>query len=855
MDISREFTRCWSRLTHTVVFIIATISISSSTLLAFAPGGFKQYPFSKTHVEITEEALQSVYTSVGLTTITNSMKAARKEFTTANKDVDDLSPASSAHHFDAENFTDGQTLINDLLSQAVAQVKSGDFSGARTSVGQTLHTVQDFYSHSNWVELGNTAPSSELGRSGSISNVSPPSDAACAKVIATCNVKNLITKKLTSGYYGGQDRKIDQDGNVSKCRHGGFFDSGPDSHGATTEFERISGINKDSGVCLITGAGLVDSPHSDFNPIAATVAVGATVQIFDDLKSKMTSSEFKALLGVGPSLGFAIDTTGSMGSIIAGVRSAAISIVNSRLGTDEEPSKYVLIPFNDPGVGPSTVTADPVAFKSAISGLFASGGDDCPELSMAGTLRAVDLSDERGSVFVFTDASSKDASLFPSISALASKKNVKIFFALFGSCSPVDPAYFSVANASGGQVFTLSSFEASTITKLSDILAKNNSVDVESRQGSVTGTQVTIPFIVDSTMTKLNVSFSRIDSITGSVTMTLIRPDGVIVPSVSSGNVTTLPLSSGQIYSVTTPQIGIWKAVIGGEGQYSLLVNGESSLALDEFSFAKLGGRPGHQGYYATSGLPLIGTVTKAVARVSGEPTSVSFEFRDLSGNRISPLSLSDSNGETNYLIGDVTIPNQSFRVYAFGTDASGLSFQRLIATIIFPQSVEVNPPAAVGLGQGQPTTYIFQVRNHGPSGTFNFKATDTAGFVTNVTPASANISTGQSVLVKVTLTVFPFAPIGTRDSVTMTATSASNVAINNFAVLTSSVVSAKVAGDVTGDGVVNCGDLNLVRASFGSQTGARSFNPDVDVDISGTIDIRDLAFVARRIPAGTVCK
>ena len=243
------------------------------------------------------------------------------------------------------------------------------------------------------------------------------------------------------------------------------------------------------------------------------------------------------------------------------------------------------------------------------------------------------------------------------------------------------------------------------------------------------------------------------------------------------------------------------------------------------------------------------------MARVSGTPTTVSLEFRDLDGRRISPFSLSDSNGEINYLVGDVTIPNKSFRVYAFGTDASGISFQRLIATVILPQSVEVNPPAAVDLGQGQTTTYIFQVSNDGSPGIFNFKATDTAGFVTDLSPASANISTGQSVLVKVTLTVSPFVPIGTRDSLTVTATSASNSAIQNFAVLTSSVVKAKVTGDVTGDGVVNCGDLNLIRASFGSQTGSRSFNPDVDVDINGTIDIRDLAFVARRVPAGTVCR
>ena len=426
------------------------------------------------------------------------MKEARKQFVEANKAVDN-DQKQSRKHFDAEYFTGGQGWILDNLSKAVTQAKAGDFSGARTSVGSALHTAQDFYAHTNWVELGNSSPSSELGRPGSISNTSSVNDVACVSVAPLCNQSNLATTRVTSGYCGGEDRAI----TPGKCRHGGGFDSGPGADGSLFD---LTGISKDSAFCLLTGAGLFDSPHSDFNPSAAAVATKATVQIFDDLKAKLTTSEFKSLLGVGPSLGFAIDTTGSMSSIIAGVRSTAISIGNSRLGTSQEPSKYVLSPFNDPSVGPATSTADPNVFKSAISALGAGGGGDCPELSMSGTYTAVDLSDDGGDIFVFTDASSKDAGLYSTVSALASTKKVKVFFALLGSCSPYDPAYFNVANASGGQVFALSTGEAAKVTKLSDILARNIRVDLENRQGTIAGAAVTIPFPVDATMTKLNVN-------------------------------------------------------------------------------------------------------------------------------------------------------------------------------------------------------------------------------------------------------------------------------------------------------------------------------------------------------------
>ena len=91
--------------------------------------------------------------------------------------------------------------------------------------------------------------------------------------------------------------------------------------------------------------------------------------------------------------------------------------------------------------------------------------------------------------------------------------------------------------------------------------------------------------------------------------------------------------------------------------------------------------------------------------------------------------------------------------------------------------------------------------------------------------------------------------PVGTRDTLTVTATSTTRPDVRNFAVITSTVVAPKLFGDVNRDGRVDCDDLALIRASFGSKTGSRSFNPDVDVDSNGAIDIRDLASVTRLLP------
>lgn len=818
---------------------LGAASLMAPYAVAFAPGGFVFFPGAKTHVEITEDALQTIYTELGIPKVSKSMKEARRQITDANKEVDQ-DQFSSAKHFDGENFTAGASRVKNLLDQAVTQIKANDAAGARNSVGSALHSVQDFYAHSNWVESGRGGPSGELGRGSSISGVSPPGEATCleAPEFEPCFKGNLITPNLTSGYYGGEDRLKPP----GKCRHGGFFDNAPGR----------GGISKDSGTCLgQQNFGILDAPHNDNNPAATAVAMLATEQVFRDLKSRMTDREFKLLLGIGPSLGFAIDTTGSMGSVIAGVRASAVGIVNARLGTEQEPSKYVLSPFSDPSVGPTTVTPNPDLFKSQINSLFASGGGDCPELAMRGAFNAVDASDEGGDVFLYTDASAKDASLLGSVLSLSSSKKVRLFFALFGSCSPYDPAYFSLANSSGGQVFILNRAEAGVVTQLADMLSRNDAVDIEAAQNVLAGSSASHSFVVDSRLSKLTVSFSKVAA-TGFV---LRRPDGSVVASGQPG-VSVIALSNATVFSIATPATGSWRADVSGSvgGEYSLLISGESDLSFDEFRFVELGGRPGHQGYYPIPGLPRLGSVIKGLAKLTGTPSSTLFEFRAMDGRQLQRFALADPGGEAGRLLGDVTVPNENFRIYAVGTDSGGTAFQRLISTVVFPQSVVVSAPASVDLGQNQSTTFIFEVKHSGATDTYNFVGTDVRGYINSVSPASATLQDGGSQLVRVTLNPGS-APVGTSDTITLTATSTSNSSRRNFAVINTSVVAPKLFGDVNRDGVVDCADLALIKASFGSKTGSRRFNPDVDVDTNGVIDIRDLAAVSRVLPAGTVCR
>jgi hypothetical protein len=63
-----------------------------------------------------------------------------------------------------------------------------------------------------------------------------------------------------------------------------------------------------------------------------------------------------------------------------------------------------------------------------------------------------------------------------------------------------------------------------------------------------------------------------------------------------------------------------------------------------------------------------------------------------------------------------------------------------------------------------------------------------------------------------------------------------------------------QLSGDVDGNGLVNCADVAIVRATMGRSTGQPGFDARADVNGDGVVNVRDLAFVTQRLPAGTSC-
>jgi hypothetical protein len=736
-------------------------------------GGF----LGTSHEAMTHAAIKELdLRFFGIPIQTSGMRVAAEEIVDANGAVDE-DQKTAAKHFDGESFPEGQHRIINLRNGIITALQNNDAKGARTALGGALHTIQDFYSHTNWVELGHRLPNPNLGRPGKALDRLPRTTETCRDCKDTSFFEypdcrdNLIGRGLTSGYYGGEDPPF----NVKppgKCSHGGPNDKSARSRSG-------EGINKDSSSRLF-------SPHEFLHTVAAGVAQNATKQFILDIQAAATESQVKLLLGAGPTLGYAIGKRQgmSMASVIDGVKEQLIQIVNERLGTKDEPSLYVLVPFDDASVGPVTKTTDANVFIDALSRLSASDGGDCtdPELSEAGMLAALNASDGDADLFVFTDASSKDRVLTEQVNALARDKGIRIYPVLLGSCSPVDPSYVKEADDSGGQLFSILPNEAGSITRLGDFIVRSSEVDLLLIDDTFAGTARTYTVPVDSTMTRITFSVS------GATSVVVTRPSGSIVQS-SDPDVRLLSLSGGTIYSIISPMAGEWSVSVNGTGDVSVKVSGESSLDLSSFRFVELGGRPGHQGFFPIDGLPLAGQEGTVKAVMSGDFNTAQFELRSETGTVLQTLALSPVPETTDEFSGQVTPPASSFRVYVTGQDITGANYQRLLSGSIPPQTVKIDAPMSQDLLPGQSLTYTFTITNLGASDTFSFTGSDDENYLTAITPTVFSLNTNESGDVTVQLQTPLNATPGTSDTLTVTVASTGATQASNFAVVTSVVV------------------------------------------------------------------
>lgn len=102
-------------------------------------------------------------------------------------DHQDMSP----YHFDNCTFSEGLDYIQDRINTTDSYVRKSDWWNAMRALGQALHGIQDFYSHSNYVETMAT------------SYVIIPLWTDAGKL----QISDLVSKGLISGTYWGNPKR------------------------------------------------------------------------------------------------------------------------------------------------------------------------------------------------------------------------------------------------------------------------------------------------------------------------------------------------------------------------------------------------------------------------------------------------------------------------------------------------------------------------------------------------------------------------------------------------------------------------------------------------------------------------
>lgn len=134
------------------------------------------------------------------------------EISRANEEVDD-DQKSSEKHYDNGKFLESHNRLSEKRREIHEAISKGDIHLARKLLGQALHTVQDFYSHTNWVTIRKLAGSAFIEEYPCQGCSKPPQ-----------NIVPVV--KLKMFYESGQRWEV----SVTSGRYNGKHDVKPGSH-------------------------------------------------------------------------------------------------------------------------------------------------------------------------------------------------------------------------------------------------------------------------------------------------------------------------------------------------------------------------------------------------------------------------------------------------------------------------------------------------------------------------------------------------------------------------------------------------------------------------------------------------
>ncbi|KAL1023649.1 hypothetical protein UPYG_G00044030 [Umbra pygmaea] len=659
---------------------------------------------------------------------------------------------SPAHHFHSEQFAEGRSLITEGVASIKANIRKKNYQAAREALGRVLHTLQDFYSHSNWVDLGNTNPYPNLIRPD----------------LPLLNLADINTPTCKDCLNG-------------KCSHGGPSD-------LTSSVDPRGGISKDE----------LRPDNEKLHNNAVTVAISATLQLLEDIRGAAGDKEYLRFMGISRSsvLAFVLDTTGSMSNDILEAKRVVNEITDSKKGTQDEPSEYILVPFNDSEFGPLIRTTDPTVMKEEIAKLTASGGGNKPGMCLSALQMALTAAPESSNIYVFTDAVAKDVYLKDNITALirSTKSSVSFFTTGDGagarrrkrSVGTFD-TYKDLALASGGQAIVVSKGNLSQATDIIVDTSTSTLVTVLQRARNP-GRAETFSFQLDESLTNITIY------ITGRfLRFTLTNPVGVTQTQAEANGKLGTVQTVGNLYRIrlaSSNQTGLWEISMNSNQPYTLKVAGQSTIAFI-YKFVERFGGP-NPGYAPITGRPQSGVPATLLLSVLGRKSPDSVKVSNVALVTVSGADvvggILEDLGSGDFLVTVTKVPAGEFVVQLNGTDlVSSTVFQRQSTTQISVSKVTIQAVVDRTMEPGKDFTLPFTVMTTATEGNYKINARNDKGFPLKA-PESIMVTTGGNATGTLTITAPANTESGTDVTLTIEAVAPGSTD-SNYAVLRLSVV------------------------------------------------------------------
>ncbi|XP_071539177.1 uncharacterized protein [Panulirus ornatus] len=692
---------------------------------------------------------------------------------------------SAPYHMDGESILQGHQLLQGRYQQLIKTITVDEsYNFARELLGASLNGIQDFYSQSTWLELGNTGVLKALGLPGEdIGEVAGRSDATCTNCedpIGSCSNNVIPGSKLSSGYYeytalGADSLLVPKPVGAGKCSHGGSMDT-------SVMTEATGGINKETtSPCF--------SPHHHLHQQAVDLAIKASESYISTLRDAVGDDHFLNLLDLyrGSALSIVIDKTLSMAQEINAVKEEAKLIVEKT-----HPELFVFVPFGDPNFGPVTKTTNATEFLQVLEDLELDAGCCCLEEKFwHGLQLALINTPDYSNVYCFTDAGANDAEIMEGVMALASSKHSKVSI-IYSYDNGYDkqgracPGYTvsgtdelkKLAAISGGQFIEIDKFDIDDIVGILETGVEESKVGIRARDGVTGHHEVNFP--IDDSI----IDFSIV--ITGTITgATLTDEKGKWYDLMdeaalnATSNVEVIShTDSLKVIAFTSPRLGEWALEMDGSNEYSVSVSATSTLGFLA-SFAELELQPPRPSYVVSYGRPLIGKQYYVEVMLVGYLESqvdivTAMEFVDEKGVVLSHVNYHGMLDDLFYILSE-DLPGVPFYIQIDGFIQTGNPFSRLFPTMTLAVECRVEllvEESVLYAKPGQSTKAYFRVHNFGPEAQFEYTAVDEEGYIFTWLPKASTIPSLGTEDVEVHFRVPSNAPPGTTSTVTFTAAS-----------------------------------------------------------------------------------